>query len=45
MPPELLPSQFATLEEPGIDEDVITIEVGSDPILLADEIKKKLNLL
>jgi gluconate kinase len=31
MPASLLASQFATLEEPGADEPVITIDIGGSP--------------
>jgi gluconokinase len=44
MNPELLRSQFADLEEPKPDEDVLTIELGRTPRELVDEIKTKLNL-
>ena len=42
MNPELLQSQFATLEEPEAGEGVITIELGRGPRVLVDEIKTKL---
>jgi gluconokinase len=42
MNPELLRSQFATLEEPEAAEGVIAIELGRSPHELVDEIKKKL---
>ena len=44
MNPELLRSQFADLEEPKPDEDVLTIELGRTPQQLVDEIKAKLHL-
>ena len=44
MNPALLQSQFADLEEPRPDEDVITIDLGRSPQELVDEIKAKLNL-
>jgi len=44
MNPELLRSQFADLEEPKPDEDVITIELGRTPQEIVDEIKTKLPL-
>lgn len=44
MNPELLQSQFATLEEPGSAEDAVTIELGRSPLGLVAEIKKKLRL-
>jgi gluconokinase len=42
MDPELLRSQFADLEEPQPNEDVITIELGRTPGELVKEIKMKL---
>jgi gluconokinase len=42
MNPELLRSQFETLEEPTPDEDVIVIELGRSPRKLVREIKDKL---
>ena len=44
MNPELLLSQFADLEEPPPDEDVVTIELGRTPEELVKEIKIKLHL-
>jgi gluconokinase len=44
MNPELLQSQFATLEEPEPDEDAIVIELGRTPRELVLEIRKKLGL-
>ncbi len=44
MNPELLRSQFADLEEPKPDEDVVTIELGHTPQEVVDEIKTKLHL-
>jgi gluconokinase len=44
MNPELLRSQFADLEEPKPDEDVVTIELGRTPEELVEEIKTKLHL-
>ena len=44
MNPELLRSQFADLEEPKPDEDVVTIELGRTPQEIVDEIKTKLPL-
>jgi gluconokinase len=43
MNPELLRSQFADLEEPKPDEDVVTIEPGRTPQELVEEIKAKLH--
>jgi gluconokinase len=42
MNPELLQSQFADLEEPKPDEDVITLELGRTPEEIVEEIKAKL---
>jgi gluconokinase len=44
MNPELLKSQFADLEEPELDEDVLTIELEGTPQELVEEIKTKLRL-
>jgi len=44
MNPELLRSQFADLEEPKPDEDVVTIELGHTPQEIVDEIKTELPL-
>ncbi len=44
MNPELLQSQFATLEEPEAGEGVIVIELGRSPRELVDEIRKELRL-
>jgi gluconokinase len=44
MNPELLRSQFADLEEPKSDEDVLTIELGRTPEELVKEIKTNLGL-
>ena len=41
---ELLRSQFADLEEPKPDEDMVTIELGRTPQELVEEIKTKLRL-
>jgi len=45
MNPELLQSQFADLEEPQPDEDVLTVDLGRSPQELVDEIKAKLGLV
>ena len=45
MNPALLRSQFADLEEPKPDEDVLTIELGRTPQEIVDEIKTKLHLV
>jgi len=41
MNPELLRSQFADLEAPKPDEDVLTIELGRTPQEIVEEIKGK----
>jgi gluconokinase len=41
----LLQSQFAGLEEPQPDEDVLTIDLGRTPEELVEEIKAKLGLV
>jgi gluconokinase len=45
MNPELLRSQFADLEEPGPDENALTIELGRTPEEIVEEIKTKLHLV
>jgi len=40
MPPALLASQFATLEEPGPDENAITIGVGHAPERITAELSR-----
>ena len=44
MNPELLRSQFADLEEPEPDEDVLTVDLGRTPQEFVEEIKTKLRL-
>jgi gluconokinase len=44
MNPALLKSQFADLEEPEPDEDVVTVDLGRTPEELVDEIKTRLCL-
>ena len=44
MNPALLRSQFADLEEPRPDEEVLTIKLGRTPQQLVEEIKTKLHL-
>jgi gluconokinase len=44
MPPELLDSQFAILEEPGADEPSIQVEVGPPAPIIADQILEILQL-
>ena len=43
MNPKLLESQFATLEEPGLEDGTIVIELGRPPQELVKEIKTKLS--
>ena len=38
MPPSLLPSQLATLEAPGFDEDAITVDIDAPPTALIETI-------
>ena len=45
MNPGLLRSQFADLEDPKPDEDVLTIELGRTTQELVEDIKTKLHLL
>ena len=42
MPPALLDSQFATLEEPGEDEHPIVVSIEPMPDEIADEVVRKL---
>jgi carbohydrate kinase (thermoresistant glucokinase family) len=42
MPPSLLPSQFAALEEPDAAEGALTVSVGGTPAAIAAEIKRLL---
>jgi gluconokinase len=42
MPPALLESQFATLEEPGPDEHPIIVSVGPPPQMIIDEVVRQL---
>ena len=42
MPPTLLDSQLATLEEPGPDERPITVHIGPSPDALVAEIVQRL---
>jgi gluconokinase len=43
MPPSLLPSQLATLEPPGPDEDVIEVDVAGEPAAIVDAILAQLS--
>ncbi|HET9653716.1 MAG TPA: gluconokinase [Kineosporiaceae bacterium] len=45
MPPALLPSQFADLEEPGPDEPVLRVEVADSPEAVARGIAQRLGLV
>jgi gluconokinase len=45
MNPELLRSQFSDLEEPKPDEGVLTIELGTTPKDIVEQIKTKLHLV
>jgi ribose 5-phosphate isomerase A len=42
MPASLLESQFATLEEPGSDENPLTVEIGGSSDETADEIIRRI---
>ena len=44
MPPSLLDSQFATLEEPAADEPAIRVEIGEAPEAIAADIADALGL-
>ena len=44
MPPDLLDSQFAALEEPGLDEPAIRVEIGPTPQRVAQTVVDKLGL-
>ncbi len=44
MPPSLLQSQLDTLETPGPDENVLTVDIGRKPAAEADEIVERLGL-
>jgi gluconokinase len=44
MPPSLLDSQFATLEEPTADEPAIRVEIGASPETIAAHISDALGL-
>ena len=45
MNPELLQSQFDDLDEPQLDENALTIELGRTPEEIVEEIKVKLHLV
>jgi gluconokinase len=42
MPPALLASQFATLEEPGEDEHPVVVSIAQPPDAIVDEVIRKL---
>jgi gluconate kinase len=42
MPPALLDSQFATLEEPDEDEHPIVVSIALPPDAIVDEVVRKL---
>ena len=42
MPPALLDSQFATLEEPGPDEHPIVVEIGGEPEAIIEDAIRQL---
>jgi gluconokinase len=44
MPPALLDSQFATLEEPSPDENPIVVDIGGQPKDIVGEIAKRLRV-
>ena len=44
MPPGLLDSQFADLEEPGDDEPAVRVEIGPPPAVIADAVLDDLGL-
>jgi len=44
MNPELLQSQFDDLEEPQLDENALTVELGQTPQEIVEEIEAKLHL-
>jgi carbohydrate kinase (thermoresistant glucokinase family) len=43
MPPALLDSQFATLEEPGADEHSITVSIAQSPQAIVDEVVRRVD--
>ena len=42
MPPALLPSQFATLEEPGAGEAPIVVDVAAAPDSIARDVARRI---
>jgi gluconokinase len=44
MPPDLLPSQFRTLEPPGSDEDPVTVSIDASVETIVDDIVHQLGI-
>jgi gluconokinase len=44
MPPDLLPSQFRTLEPPGSDEDPVTVSIDASVEAIVDDIVHQLGI-
>jgi gluconokinase len=44
MPPEMLDSQFAALEEPTADEPEIRVDIGQAPAAIARQVMDTLGL-
>jgi gluconokinase len=44
MPPDLLPSQFRTLEPPGADEDPVTVSIDGSVDAIVDDIVHQLGI-
>ena len=44
MPPDLLPSQFRTLEPPGSDEDPVTVSIDASVEIIVDDIVHQLGI-
>ncbi len=44
MPPDLLPSQFRTLEPPGSDEDPVTVSIDASVEAIVDDIVNQLGI-
>jgi carbohydrate kinase (thermoresistant glucokinase family) len=44
MPPALLDSQFATLEEPGADEHPMVVSIAPPPDAIVDEVVRQLSM-
>ena len=44
MPPALLDSQFATLEEPGADENPLVVQVGASKEAIVEQVVRELRL-